>query len=142
MLTFAAYLLTAEASGVRGAHPAAVLRVGCAVATVVWGGVRPRWDGPWGRLAAPEISLRVLGSGLVGTLVPFLLAVAAIRTISAPLAGIAATFEPVFAAALAWLLLGQQLSVPQVFGGACVVAGVVIAQLSRTSRATPVEVTP
>jgi drug/metabolite transporter (DMT)-like permease len=142
MLTFAAYLLTAEASGVRGAHPASVLLIGFAVATVVWGVVQPWWDWPWGRLADPEISLRVLGSGIIGTLVPFLLAVAAIRIISAPLAGIAATFEPVFAAGLAWLLLGQTLSLPQVIGGACVVAGVVIAQLSRTSRATPVEVTP
>jgi drug/metabolite transporter (DMT)-like permease len=47
----------------------------------------------------------------------------------------------VFAAALAWLLLGQALSPLQLLGGACVVVGVVIAQLART-HATPVEVTP
>jgi drug/metabolite transporter (DMT)-like permease len=65
-----------------------------------------------------------------------------VRVISASLAGIAATFEPVFAAALAWILLGQQLGALQLLGGALVVGGVVIAQLSRTSRPTPVEITP
>lgn len=142
MLTFAAYLLTAESAGQRGAHPATVLLIGFVVATVVWGVVQPWWNWPWASLADPQISLRVLGVGIIGTLVPFMLAVAAVKIISAPLAGIAATFEPVFAAALAWLLLGQSLSVPQLIGGGCVVAGVVMAQLSRTEGATPAEVTP
>jgi drug/metabolite transporter, DME family len=140
-LFFAAYLLTAEAAGRRGAHPAAVLFIGFVVAALVWTIVQPWWNWPFERLADPQVSLRVLAVGIIGTLVPFLLAVAAVRVISAPLAGIAATFEPVFAAALAWLLLGQALSPLQLLGGACVVVGVVIAQLART-HATPVEVTP
>jgi drug/metabolite transporter (DMT)-like permease len=140
-LFFAAYLLTAEAAGRRGAHPATVLFIGFAVATLVWSVVQPWPDWPFDRLADPQITLRVLAVGIVGTLLPFLLAVAAVRVISAPVAGIAATFEPVFAAALAWLLLGQALSPLQLLGGACVVVGVVVAQLART-HATPVEVTP
>ncbi len=138
---FAAYLLTAEAAGRRGAHPASVLFIGFVVAALVWTVVQPWASWPFVRLADPEIALRVLAVGIVGTLVPFLLAVAAVRVISAPLAGIAATFEPVFAAALAWLLLDQALLPLQLLGGACVVAGVVIAQLART-HATPVEITP
>ncbi len=138
--SFAAYLLTAEAAGRRGAHPASALFVGFAVAAAAWSVVQPWWDWPFALLADPEVSLRVLAVGLVGTLFPFLLAVSAVRIVSAALAGIAATFEPVFGAALAWLLLGQQLSPPQLVGGACVVAGVAIAQLSRP--ATAVELTP
>jgi drug/metabolite transporter (DMT)-like permease len=46
-------------------------------------------------------------------------------------AGIAATTEPVFAAGLAWLLLGQSLGVAQLLGGGLVVAGVVVAQFAR-----------
>ncbi len=141
-LSFAAYLLTAEAAGRRSVHPATVLLIGFAVATVVWGLVQPWWQWPFGRLTDAEIGLRVVAVGLVGTLLPFLLAVSAVRVISASLAGIAATFEPVFAAALAWILLGQQLGALQLLGGALVVGGVVIAQLSRTSRPTPVEIAP
>ena len=141
-LSFAAYLLTAEAAGRRSVHPATVLLIGFAVATVVWGLLQPWWQWPFGRLTDAEIGLRVVAVGLVGTLLPFLLAVSAVRVISAALAGIAATFEPVFAAALAWILLGQQLGALQLLGGALVVGGVVIAQLSRTSRPTPVEITP
>jgi drug/metabolite transporter (DMT)-like permease len=140
-LSFAAYLLTAEAAGRRGAHPAAVLLIGFVVAALVWGIVQPWWDWPWSSLGDPQISLRVLGVGIIGTLLPFMLAVAAVHVISASLAGIAATFEPVFAAGLAWLLLNQSLSLPQLIGGACVVAGVVMAQLNRAEQ-TPVEVSP
>ncbi len=141
-LSFAAYLLTAESAGRHGVHPATVLVIGFGVATIVWGAVQPWWQWPYDRLPDAEISIRVVAVGLVGTLLPFMLAVSAVRVISASLAGIAATFEPVFAAGLAWVVLGQQLSPLQLLGGTCVMAGVVIAQLWRTAVATPVEVTP
>jgi drug/metabolite transporter (DMT)-like permease len=77
------------------------------------------------------VLLAVIGVGLVGTLLPFFLAVAAVRVVSAATAGIAATFEPVFAATFAWLLLGQHLRPVQLAGGLLVVAGVVLAQLAQ-----------
>jgi drug/metabolite transporter (DMT)-like permease len=84
------------------------------------------------------VLLAVLGVGIVGTLLPFFLAVTALRVIPAVTAGIAATFEPVFAASFAWLLLGQRLEPPQLAGGLLVVAGVVLAQLAQPrSRAAP-----
>lgn len=145
-LAFAAYLLSAEAAGRRGANAATVLTVGFGVAVVVWGVLVPWWGWPVDRLADPEIALRVLGVGVVGTLIPFLLAVNAVRVISAGVAGIAATTEPVFGAGLAWLLLGQALGAPQLIGGGLVVTGVVLAQLARTSagpgESSAVEVTP
>jgi drug/metabolite transporter (DMT)-like permease len=139
-LAFAAYLLTAEAAGRRGAHPASALLFGFVVAALVWSVVQPWWGWPFALLADPEVSLRVLAVGVVGPLIPFMLAVSAVQIISASLAGIAATFEPVFAAGLAWLFLGQQLSLPQLIGGGCVVAGVAIAQLARPT--SPAEVAP
>jgi drug/metabolite transporter (DMT)-like permease len=141
-LSFAAYLLSAEAAGRRGLHPATVLVIGFAVATLVWATLQPWWLWPYARLTDAGIVIPVIAVGLVGTLLPFLLAVSAVRVVSASVAGIAATFEPVFAAALAWLVLDQRLSLAQLIGGACVIAGVVIAQLARTAPATPVEVTP
>lgn len=130
-ISFAVYLLSAEAAGRRGAHAATILGIGFVVAAVVWGAFLPWWTWPMERLAEPDVALRVLGVGVVGTLIPFLLAVNAVRIISAAVAGIAATSEPVFAAGLAWLLLGQELGAPQILGGALVVAGVVIAQVAR-----------
>jgi drug/metabolite transporter (DMT)-like permease len=134
-LAFALYLLSAEAAGRRRAHPATILTVGFGVAAIVWGIALPWWDWPIDRLTDPQIALRVLGVGVVGTLIPFLLAVSAVRVISAAVAGIAATTEPVFASALAWLLLGQALGLPQLVGGGLVVAGVILAQLARGADA-------
>ena len=143
-ISFAAYLITAEAAGRRGSHPTTSLFVGFVVASLAWAVVVPWWGWPVDRLADPEVSLRVLAVGIVGTLIPFLLAVAALRVIPAAVAGIATTTEPVFAAALAWVLLAQALTLPQLAGGALVVAGVLLAQLARRTepRAAAVEVTP
>ncbi|HEV8653626.1 MAG TPA: EamA family transporter [Actinomycetes bacterium] len=127
---FAAYLLTAEQAGRRGASPATVLLWGFVAAVAVWSVAEPWWSFPFDRLTDPQTALAVLGVGIVGTLVPFFLAVGAVRVIPAATAGIAASSEPVFAAALAWLLLGQQLTAVQLAGGALVVAGVMLAQVA------------
>jgi drug/metabolite transporter (DMT)-like permease len=127
---FAAYLLAAELAGRRGARPATTLLWGFLVAVAIWGVVAPWWSWPLARLADPGVAAAVAGVGLLGTLLPFALAVGAVRVISAATAGIAATAEPVFAAAFAWLLLGQHLNLAQLAGAALVVAGVVLAQLA------------
>jgi len=134
---FAAYLLAAELAGRRGAEPATTLLWGFLVAVAIWAVAAPWWSWPLGRLADPRVAAAVVGVGLVGTLVPFALAVGAVRLISAATAGIAATSEPVFAAAFAWLLLGQRLTLAQLAGAALVVAGVVLAQLAGARRRQP-----
>jgi drug/metabolite transporter (DMT)-like permease len=134
---FAAYLLLAELSGQRGVTPGAVLLWGFVAAVAVWSVAAPWWSWPYGRLADWHVALAVLGVGLVGTLLPFFLAVGAVRVVSAAAAGIAATSEPVFAAAFAWLLLGQRLGPAQLAGGVLVVAGVVLAQLAAARTTHP-----
>jgi drug/metabolite transporter (DMT)-like permease len=133
---FAAYLLSAELAGRRGAEPATTLLWGFLVAVAIWSLAVPWWSWPLDLLADPGVAGAVLGVGLLGTLLPFALAVGAVRVISAATAGIAATAEPVFAAAFAWLLLGQRLNPAQLAGAALVVAGVVLAQLAAP-RARP-----
>jgi drug/metabolite transporter (DMT)-like permease len=128
---FGVYLLSAQAAARRGAHPATVLAGAFAAASVAWGIILPWWGWPVDRLAEPEILLRVLGVGLLGTLFPFLLVVNALRLLPAAVAGIAATTEPVFATGLAWLLLNQSLGAPQLLGGGLVVGGVILAQFGR-----------
>jgi drug/metabolite transporter (DMT)-like permease len=142
--TYAGYLVTAEVAGRRGSHPVTSLFIGFCVAALLWAVILPLWDWPFELLADPQVAWRVAAVGLVGTLLPFALTVAALRWISSALAGIATTTEPVLAAGLAWIILGQELSVSQVFGAALVVAGVLAAQLARHPRpdATPVELAP
>ena len=133
---FAAYPLAAEGAGRRGAEPATTLVWGFAVAVAIWAVAVPWWSWPLAALGDPGVAAAVLGVGLVGTLLPFALAVGAVRVISAATAGIAATSEPVFAAGFAWLLLGQHLTPGQLAGGALVVAGVVLAQLAAARGAS------
>lgn len=143
-LTYAGYLVTAAAAGARGSHPASTLALGFGVATLVWAVVLPLWSWPFELLADPQVAWRVLAVGLLGTLLPFALTVWALRILSSAVAGIATTTEPVLAALLAWVFLQQALTVPQLIGGALVVAGVLLAQLVRTPRdpSVPVEIVP
>ena len=131
---FAAYLLSAEQAGRRGAEPATTLLWGFLVAVAIWAVAAPWWSWPLRTLADPGVAAAVAGVGLVGTLLPFALAVGAVRVISAATAGIAATSEPVFAVVFAWVLLGQRLNLAQLAGAGLVVAGVVLAQLAGRSR--------
>jgi drug/metabolite transporter (DMT)-like permease len=135
---FASYLLSAERAGRRGAEPATILLWGFLVAVAIWSVTVPWWSWPVALLADPGVVAAVLAVGLVGTLVPFALTVGAVRVISASTAGIAATTEPVFAVAFAWVLLGQRLNPAQLAGAGLVVAGVVLAQLAaaRTRSST------
>jgi drug/metabolite transporter (DMT)-like permease len=143
-VTFAGYLVTAELAGRRGAHPVTTLFIGFCVAALIWTIVLPLWDWPIEVLADPRVAWRVVAVGLLGTLLPFGLVVAALRWISSALAGIATTAEPVLAALLAWFFLAQALTVPQLIGGGLVIVGVLTAQLTRRPepQAVPVEMAP
>jgi drug/metabolite transporter (DMT)-like permease len=125
---FASYLLSAERAGRHGVDPATTLAYGFAVAVVFWSFVAPWWSWPAARLGSASVALSVLGVGIVGTLLPFFLAVTAVKVLSPATAGIAATSEPPFSALFAWAILGEHLGSVQILGGVLVVAGVVIAQ--------------
>jgi drug/metabolite transporter (DMT)-like permease len=139
-VTFATYLLSADGAGRRGSHPATVLLWGFAVAVAFWSVAAPWWSWPVERLADPRVALAVLGVGVLGTLLPFFLAVRAIPVLSPALAGIAATVEPPFAVAFAWLLLGQRLGPEQVAGGLLVLLGVFLAHRAASVRTETVAV--
>lgn len=63
---------------------------------------------------------------ILGTVAPFLLWMAALKIVDPGLVGVIATFEPVMAAAAAWIGLGQELSALQVLGGLLVVGAVAL----------------
>ena len=68
---------------------------------------------------------------VVGTIVPFLLLVGALRHIPATRAGVTAMFEPVAGALVAYAWLGESLSGVQLTGGAIVLTGILLAQTAR-----------
>ncbi|MFF2992981.1 DMT family transporter [Streptomyces sp. NPDC057950] len=67
---------------------------------------------------------------LIATVVAYVTGVLSVRRLSPQVAGVVACLEAVIATVLAWVLLGEHLSAPQIVGGAVVLAGAFIAQSS------------
>jgi drug/metabolite transporter (DMT)-like permease len=78
---------------------------------------------------------------VIGTLVPYSLEVAALRHLPPTVVGVVAMCEPVLAATVAWLWLGQALGPVQLVGGALVLLGVALVQSARSERVDGVEPT-
>jgi drug/metabolite transporter (DMT)-like permease len=68
---------------------------------------------------------------LLGTIIPFLLVVFALRHITATRAGVTAMLEPVVAILVAWAWLGESLEPVQLAGAALALAGISLAQTAR-----------
>ncbi|MFI6770881.1 EamA family transporter [Streptomyces sp. NPDC050355] len=68
---------------------------------------------------------------LVATVAAYLTGVVSIRRLSPQVAGVVACLEAVIATVLAWVLLGEHLSAPQIAGGAVVLCGAFIAQSAK-----------
>ena len=139
---FAAYLLLAEYEvGLR--DPVSLMAWGFFFATVFWTIVQPWWSFPAGRVAK-TVSLQgrladwhlpvwalVLWVVVLGSIVPFVLIVAALRHVSATRVGIAAMLEPVVATVVAWAWLRETLTPVQLAGAGVVLAAILLAQTAR-----------
>ena len=100
-------------------------------ATLLWAAVTPWWSFPFAELGDTRNLLLALGVIVVGTLVPFVFMVAAVRHVPASRAAVVATLEPVLAALFAWMIHDETLSAVQVVGGMAVVAAVAWVQSHR-----------
>jgi drug/metabolite transporter (DMT)-like permease len=100
-------------------------------ASLLWAITVPWWTFPFDAFGSLEHLLLGLGVIVVGTLLPFVLIVAAVRHIPASRAAVVATLEPVLGAVFAWLLKGEALATVQIVGGALVLAAVAWVQLQR-----------
>ncbi len=141
-VTFALYILLAE-HGLKRRDPVSLLCLGFATASVFWAVVQPWWSFPVGlvddrvRLDGSLLATTIpvwalmLTMIVVGTIVPFLLLVGALRHISATRVGVTAMFEPVAGALVAYAWLGESLSAVQLTGGAIVLTGILLAQTAR-----------
>ncbi|MET9499099.1 EamA family transporter [Streptomyces sp. NPDC006552] len=117
------------------------LLVGAAVLTVV---ARP-WGMDWSVLAdsatmngtAVPAWLLLCWIVLLATVVAYLTGVVSVRRLSPQVAGVVACLEAVVATVLAWVLLGEHLSAPQLLGGAVVLTGAFIAQSAKPEGPVP-----
>src|SRR6266516_5672706 len=142
MVTFAAYVLMAERA-VRSRGSVSVLAWGFLVATLFWTIVVPWWGFPadtvaattslLGRLGGVHLPVAALAAWVIviGTIVPFILIIGALRHVSATRVGIVAMLEPVTGTLVAWTWLGEALSAVQLAGAAVVLVGIAIAQTAR-----------
>jgi drug/metabolite transporter (DMT)-like permease len=123
------YILVGERLGKR-LHPQTSIFYGFAEAALIWLIIQPPWRFQTAALAPAALPL-VLAVGIIGTLLPFSLFLAAINRLDATRAAILATVEPVTAALLSWVLLGQRLDPWQMVGAALVLVGVTVVQVKR-----------
>ncbi len=141
-VAYAIYVLMAERA-VRRRDPASLTCYGFLFAALFWAAVQPLWRFPAGRL---DDSVSLLGHlerfalpvgallayiVVAGTMVTFLLVVAALRHISATRVGIVAMLEPVAASGVAFLWLGESFGTMQLAGGGVVLAAILLAQTAR-----------
>ena len=130
MLTFAIYMVGSERSGQR--HQAVTtLFWAFGFATLFWALVTPWWSFPLEGLASTRNALLAVALVVAGTLVPFVLTVAALRHVPAPRVAVIATLEPVMAAVFAWIIHDEALAAIQIAGGMIVLTAVAWVQSHR-----------
>lgn len=129
-VTFALYMVGSERAGHRH-EPATTLLWAFGFASLFWAVVQPWWDFPFAAFDSVDAALQGLGVIVIGTLLPFLCIVAALRHLPAPRAAVVATLEPVLAAVFAWLIHEEALAAVQIAGGCAVIVAVGWVQTHR-----------
>ncbi|MCX4552389.1 DMT family transporter [Streptomyces sp. NBC_01500] len=118
--------------------PLGVIAYGLLVGTALLTAVARPWQMDWSLLAgradmngtAVPAWLLLGWIVLIATVVAYVFGVVSVRRLSPQVAGVVACLEAVIATVLAWVLLGEHLSAPQIIGGAVVLFGAFIAQSS------------
>jgi drug/metabolite transporter (DMT)-like permease len=141
----ASYFLLSE-RGVAGRDPLGLVTYGALVGVVPLA-LLGSWRFPFVVLGRPVTVgswtvpawATLLWLGLVSTTLAYVLGVAALRHLPAPVVSVLSTVEVLVAAGIAWMLLGESLAPAQLAGGAVLLAGIVVVQLRRAARLKPPE---
>ncbi|WP_244409542.1 EamA family transporter [Streptomyces albofaciens] len=122
--------------GEDAADPLGVIAYGLLIGAVLLTVVTRPWEMDWAVLGGSTdmAGVRVPAVLLLGwlvliaTVLAYLTGILSVRRLSPQVAGVVACLEAVIATILAWVLLGEHLTTPQLVGGAVVLAGAFIAQ--------------
>jgi len=120
-------------------QPLATATLSMGAASLLWVVVLPWFSFPFTKLGKSlpvgsttmPVWVPALSIVILGTVVPFLLEFIALRRVSARQAVIVGTLEPVVAAIIAFVVLGEVLSWTQAVGGLVVLGGVVLAESAQ-----------
>ncbi|MFF0855736.1 EamA family transporter [Streptomyces sp. NPDC003388] len=129
-------------AGEQAPDPLGVIAYGLLIGALVLTAVARPWTMDWPVLAG---SARLDGTAvpavallawvvLVATVAAYITGVLSVRRLSPQVAGVVACLEAVIATVLAWVLLGEHLSAPQIIGGAVVLLGAYIAQSAAPAK--------
>ena len=137
----AGYFLLGEYGASRH-DPFGLTAAGLAIGAVMLAAVAPPWALPSGLLTAATTlgGLRVplwlvlLVLTVAGTVLPYVAGLRALRDLPAALASVLALVEPLAAAVLAWMLLGQKLTPAQLAGAALLLIGGILVQSGLRPR--------
>ncbi|MEV6017250.1 MULTISPECIES: EamA family transporter [unclassified Streptomyces] len=129
-------------AGDEAPDPLGVIAYGLLVGTLVLTVVARPWSMHWSVLGgnadmngtSVPAALLLGWIILVATVVAYVTGVLSVRRLSPQVAGVVACLEAVIATVLAWVLLGEHLSAPQIAGGAVVLLGAFIAQSSAPAK--------
>jgi len=122
--------------------PISLTMWGFAAASLFWVIAQPWWSFPWEALSGnteplsdANVSLPIwmmlIWMILFGTVITFSLVLASMRHLRASQASTVGLTEPLFATMIAWVLLGEALTMIQVLGGSLILLGVFIAERAR-----------
>nr|WP_202502373.1 EamA family transporter [Streptomyces sp. SID5785] len=126
-------------AGDQAPDPLGVIAYGLLIGAVVLTVIARPWGMDWSLLAGHATMngatvpawLLLCWIVLLATVVAYVTGVLSVRRLSPQVAGVVACLEAVIATVLAWIMLGEHLSAPQLLGGAVVLAGAFIAQSSK-----------
>jgi drug/metabolite transporter (DMT)-like permease len=135
-VTLVIYLTASERAGVRY-DAFTTLTWGFGFASLFWLLVTPFWTFPFDLLDTPRNLALALGVAVIGTLIPFLLIVSALRHLPATHVAVVAMLEPVLGALLAWVIHDQALAGVQIAGGVIVLGAIAWVQTHSTASLEP-----
>ncbi|WP_156757686.1 EamA family transporter [Actinokineospora pegani] len=115
--------------------PLGLTTAALALGAVVVLAISPPWTLPADLLGAPTplgvpVWLLLVVLAVVGTVLPYVACLVSLRDIPSAAASVLALVEPLVAAVLAWLLLGQALGPAQLAGAVILLVGAVLVQVS------------
>lgn len=131
--------------GAEAPDPLGVIAYGLLVGALVLTVVARPWGMDWAvlggaaRMDGTAVPAWVLLGWvvLIATVLAYVTGVVAVRRLSPQVAVVVACLEAVVATVLAWVLLGERLSTPQIVGGAVVLVGAFVAQRSTPAKRAP-----
>jgi drug/metabolite transporter (DMT)-like permease len=134
--TAAYYLLGERAAGRH--DPFGVLAVGMLVGAVVLAAVSPPWLLPMAReTPLGPTWLLLVALALVATAVAYLAGIVSLRHLPSSAASVIGLLEPVVAAVLAWVVLGEALTAVQVAGAVVLLGGAAVVQVASHRALLP-----